>query len=152
MVISEESRHELFTALEGAVGRPATATLMAHLPPVGWADVATKSDLRTEIALLRSDLRAEMALLRSELRTEMAELRAELKGEMAEFRTELKGEMAELRTELKGDIASLEVTMHREFSALRRELSATVRTFVLGTVGSMFTAVGLAFTAGHFTR
>ncbi|MCA1844949.1 MAG: DUF1640 domain-containing protein, partial [Actinobacteria bacterium] len=75
MVISDESRHEMFTALEGAIGRPATATLMAHLPPVGWAEVATKSDLRTEVALLRSELRAEIAELRTELKGDIAELR-----------------------------------------------------------------------------
>ena len=138
MVISEEPRHELFTALEGAIGRPATATLMAHLPPVGWADVATKSDLRTEIALLRSDLRAEIALLRSELRTEIADLR-----------TELKGDIAELRTELRDEIRGLEVTFHRE---LATQLTAQLRTFVLATMGTTFTAVGLAFTAGHFSR
>jgi len=45
MAISEQSRHELHTKLEETVGQRAATTLMEHLPPVGWADVATKQDL-----------------------------------------------------------------------------------------------------------
>jgi hypothetical protein len=53
MQIDERIRREMYERLEEVLGaRPADA-LMQHLPPVGWADVATKSDL----ALL--DLRLE---------------------------------------------------------------------------------------------
>lgn len=45
MAISEQSRHELYNRLRDALGSEAAATLMEHLPPVGWADVATKRDL-----------------------------------------------------------------------------------------------------------
>jgi len=45
MAISEQSRHELYQRLEEALGTAAASTLMEHLPPVGWADVATKHDL-----------------------------------------------------------------------------------------------------------
>jgi hypothetical protein len=45
MTIDERSRHELFTRLEEVLGPEPAATLMSHLPPVGWADVATKRDL-----------------------------------------------------------------------------------------------------------
>jgi hypothetical protein len=45
MTIDERSRHELFTRLEEVLGPEPAATLMSHLPPVGWADVATKHDL-----------------------------------------------------------------------------------------------------------
>jgi hypothetical protein len=45
MAISEESRHQLHSKLDEVLGPAEAATLMAHLPPVGWADVATKRDL-----------------------------------------------------------------------------------------------------------
>jgi hypothetical protein len=45
MAISEEARHELYQALERTIGHDQAATLMEHLPPVGWADVASRRDL-----------------------------------------------------------------------------------------------------------
>ena len=45
MAISEESRHHPYQRLEEVLGPTEAAVLMAHLPPVGWADVATKRDL-----------------------------------------------------------------------------------------------------------
>jgi len=44
--IDERSRHRLYLRLEEVLGSDEAAVLMEHLPPVGWADVATKHDLR----------------------------------------------------------------------------------------------------------
>lgn len=52
MAVDERSRHELYRKLETVLGPDEAATLMEHLPPVGWADVATQRD----VALLREDL------------------------------------------------------------------------------------------------
>lgn len=45
MPVDERSRHALYLKLERILGREEASTLMEHLPPVGWADVATKRDL-----------------------------------------------------------------------------------------------------------
>ncbi len=45
MAVTERTRHELHEALVELMGRTHTATLMEHLPPTGWGDVATKADL-----------------------------------------------------------------------------------------------------------
>jgi hypothetical protein len=45
MAITEESRYRLHSRLKTTLGDEEAATLMEHLPPVGWADVATKQDL-----------------------------------------------------------------------------------------------------------
>jgi hypothetical protein len=49
-------------------------TLVEHLPPEGWGDVATKKDL----SQVRTELQMEIALLRSELHQEIALLRSEM--------------------------------------------------------------------------
>lgn len=49
MVVDERAGHELHAKLEEVLGADEAATLMSHLPPVGWADVATKRDLDTKL-------------------------------------------------------------------------------------------------------
>lgn len=54
MAIDEETRHRMYQRLEEVLGMETATALMDHLPPVGWADVATKRDLdvlRRELAL-----------------------------------------------------------------------------------------------------
>lgn len=62
MAISDHDRYELYKWLEESAGPKVADTMMAHLPPAGWADVATKRDI--EMVELRMDriadqLRAE---------------------------------------------------------------------------------------------
>lgn len=62
MAITEEQRHELSTKAEEVLGEANAETLMSHLPPVGWADVATKHDLAAlegRLAQSADQLRAE---------------------------------------------------------------------------------------------
>jgi hypothetical protein len=58
MALDERARHELFLRLEQVLGPESAETLMEMMPPVGWADVATKRDLDTleERMGLRFDL------------------------------------------------------------------------------------------------
>ena len=60
MVLDERARHELFLRLEAALGPESAETLMEMLPPVGWADVATKRDLDALRHQLLADLRGEL--------------------------------------------------------------------------------------------
>ena len=73
MALDERSRHELYLRLEETLGPEAATTLMEHLPPVGWADVATKRDLDQTAALLRSDLDQQADRMRAEFYKAMAE-------------------------------------------------------------------------------
>ena len=56
-MIDERTRHEMYLGLEQKLGPIVADALMQHLPPVGWADVATKHDL--DALEDRMDLRFE---------------------------------------------------------------------------------------------
>jgi hypothetical protein len=58
MPVDERSRHELHAKLEQVLGAEEASTLMSYLPPVGWADVATKRDLDQLEGRLRAEIRA----------------------------------------------------------------------------------------------
>ena len=60
MAPDERARHELFLRLEQALGPKSAETLMELLPPVGWADVATKRDLDALENKLLAALRGEL--------------------------------------------------------------------------------------------
>ena len=61
MAIDERSRQRLYQRLEEVLGPEEAPILMAYLPPVGWADVATKQDLVLNLDQLeqRMELRFE---------------------------------------------------------------------------------------------
>jgi hypothetical protein len=71
MAIDERSRHELFLALEQVLGREHATVLMEHLPPVGWADVATKRDLEQLELRLEAKIKAEIDASARRLMTTM---------------------------------------------------------------------------------
>jgi len=99
MSTNDKARLELHRRLEEVLGAEEASTLMSHIPPVTWDQVATKDDLRA----LEASLRSEISVSASGLRAEMADLRTE----MAELRTELRTDMADLRTELHTGTATL---------------------------------------------
>ena len=68
MAVDEQRvRHSLHARLVDTLGADEAALLMEYLPPVGWADVATKRDLDALRRELRTELRADIAELKSQL-------------------------------------------------------------------------------------
>lgn len=88
-VIDEAARNELYNRLEAAIGADPTSTLMTLLPPVGWADVATKDDLRH----LERNMRAEVISVQQTLGTEMHEMRGDMHNAMRQQTLTLIGAM-----------------------------------------------------------
>jgi hypothetical protein len=58
--VDERARHELYLSIEELIGVEKAETLMSMLPPVGWADVATKHDLAELEERLKLGFRAEL--------------------------------------------------------------------------------------------
>ena len=127
MDLDDRSRLALHQRLAQVLGRDEAATLMAHLPPVGWHDVATKRDLDA----LGAELRGEIAGLR---------------GEMAQQGAGLRGEMVQQGAELRGEIAGLRGEIHQEMSKFTRTVVLAV---VATNAAGIMTAAGLAFAAAR---
>ena len=114
MSITDRQRLKLLRTLETVIGPEDASTLMDHLPPVTWANVATVDHVSAIGDQTTKTLRSEMQVLSTQLRSEMSELRVEL------------------RSEIAGQVAQLEVTVERGF---RRQILA------LGTLGTAWFAI-----------
>ncbi|HVU60591.1 MAG TPA: hypothetical protein VHD58_02935 [Mycobacteriales bacterium] len=86
MTISDARRRLLHDRLVDAMGEEAAEVLMEHLPPAGWVDLATKSD----VATAKADMQHEIALLR----LEMAKFGFDLRAELASFASTIDRRMA----------------------------------------------------------
>ncbi len=125
MSITDRQRLKLLRTLETVIGPEDASTLMDHLPPVTWANVATIDHVSVVGDQTTKALRGEMQVLSTQLRSEMHTLSTELRGELNELRVELQSEIA-------GQVARLEVTVERGF---RRQILA------LGTLGTAWFAI-----------
>ena len=60
MVVDERRRRELYEKAEEVLGKTQADSLMSLLPPVGWADVATKQDLELLEARLKGEFNEKL--------------------------------------------------------------------------------------------
>ena len=107
MTITDADRHRLYDALVATLGEQEATILMEHLPPVGWADVATKTDLEHLRAEMNSGFRAAQATM--DTRTET--LRAEMAVGFARSDTQ---------------IATLQASMEAKFNSQLRWIIGTI--------------------------
>lgn len=179
MVLDERSRHELYLRLEATLGTDAADTMMEHLPPVGWADVATRRDLDTAEAALRQDLggleertslrigasedrmngRFEAFEERMNGRFEVFEERMNGRFEGFEDRITSRMDAAEERTTARFEALEerstlrLVATKNELLATFRGELHSAIttqtRTLALTLVGTMLSSSGLAFAAAR---
>ena len=93
MTINEKDRLDLRQELERVFSNPRFAEIaMEAMPPIDYAQLATKRDLDA----FGAELRGEIAELRGEF--------AELRGEFAESKGELATEFAKVRTEAANNL------------------------------------------------
>jgi hypothetical protein len=132
MALEQRARHELFLRLEQVLGPEPAESLMEMMPPVGWADVATKRDL--DALEQRIDLRFEAL---------------DHKFEGMDHRFEAMDHKFEAKFEAMNH--QLEATKHELVALFRGELLTTVttqtRTLVLANLGAVLSTAILAFGA-----
>jgi len=116
MTVDDRTRLNLHRKLEAVLGPEEANTLMAHLPPVTWQDVATTKDLgtvemsiRSELDVFRADVRSEFADVRAEMRAGFADVRAEMRAGFADVRAEF----ADVRGEMRAGFAEVRGETHR---------------------------------------
>ncbi len=145
-MIDERARHELYRAVEQLLGTATADTLMTLLPPVGWADVATKDDLHQLEA--RLDTRWDARFTRLEARLDDLAAGLDARFAHAEARTDAKFAIVEARFEnVDGRFARIDTRFAQLEGQLDRSLREQTRTLMLGLVGAMFTMTSLCLGA-----
>lgn len=84
MASDERARQHMFQKLDEALGSEAAGTVMEHLPPVPWNELATKQDIAQLAVTTKKDLDHLAASTRKDL--EQLEERMSLRLERSEER------------------------------------------------------------------
>ena len=125
MPTSESKRHALREKLTGALGSEAAGTLMEHIPPMRWDELATKTDLRqladqlTDKMATKDDLHQMADLLRKERRADRQELRGEMHKEFGAMHQKFGemhdkfGEMQDRSAERQTQLVAMLIGQHR---------------------------------------
>jgi hypothetical protein len=132
MAIDERSRNALYRRLEEVLGSEAATTLIEYLPPVGWADVATRHDLAG--LEQRIDLRFER----------VEEHFNRVDEQFNRVDESIRAATSDLR-------ATFEHELRSQSSTFERELRSQTTTMVFGLVGVVLTMAALAFALVSFT-
>ena len=122
MAMTEKSRHDLHSRLEDVLGAEPAGTLMAMLPPVGWADVATKRDLDA--------LSKDIENLRESTSRDIENLRVAIAKDFAAHRQAASKELEAMEHKL-------EAQQQKATADLRLEMGGQTRTIFLGLAALM---------------
>ena len=114
---SEMKRLTLFEKLIDVFGEEPAVTLMENLPPGGWDQVASKTDLQT----LKTEVNAKMDVGFAKMDGQFAEIRGEF--------AKMDGRFAEVR----GDMKAME-------GRIDRQVSREIRNFAFATMGMILAA------------
>ena len=118
MTITQDNRHDMHSVLIEKLGRESATTLMELLPPVGWADVARRSDVESARLATTQDLLLMTASTSAQFNlvwTEIAAVRSEMSAEFAAVRSEMSAEFAAVRSEMSLGFAEIRVEMYKAF-------------------------------------
>jgi hypothetical protein len=118
MAVDERNRLQLAEAAKRALGADEGITLMELLPPVGWADVATKHDLAT-------------------LETRMAARFERIDARFEGIETRFDARFSVLDEKLEGMKHEFNATLHQELRNMTWKLFAVVATAMSAMLGAV---------------
>lgn len=127
MAITEQSRKQLYDGLEEVLGEERATTLMEHLPPVGWADVATKQDLDHLRVATKTDidsLRADFEQLRVATTKDVEQLRVAMTKDLEQLRLAMTKDLEFVRTSLSAELAHDRKLNERRFTEIDRRFDS----------------------------
>ena len=110
MALSHAQRTSMFNTLTEVMGQDDAETLMEHLPPSGWDNVATRDDLRAGLAEINAAMAAGFAQAvneRAEIIKAMTEGFAQAAVERAEIKAQAAVERAEIKAQAATDLAEI---------------------------------------------
>ncbi len=149
-IIENTRRTNMHQVLREKLTVDAADTLMDHLPPGGWSDVATKSDielLRSEMVVqhvaIKSDieqLRSEVAVQHASTKSDVEQLRSEMVVQHASTKSDveqLRSEMAVQHASTKSDIVKLAASTDVQFANLRTEIEKGFKSQARWSAGYM---------------
>ncbi|MGI8684765.1 MAG: hypothetical protein ACR2MO_06710 [Acidimicrobiales bacterium] len=112
----------MYNHLQELLGEEDTGTLMGYLPPVGWADMATKRDLDQLGQVIRAEMGSLEARLEARIGTGLASLEARI----------------------DTGLASLESRFEASLARASLDTRSSLRTLFLGLVGLQMSGAALA--------
>lgn len=157
MAVSERERLVLYEQLTEEVGPSLAETLMDHIPPVKWDELATKDDLRQMGDQLRSEMRegfTAMELRLSERFAEqtrwMADRFAEQDRWMADRFAEQDRRLTEKFEEQDRRIAEMDRRFTDRLAEQTRKAADQTRIIILTLIGLGVTVCGSMLGSGFF--
>ena len=162
MALTHAQRTSMHNTLAEVMGQDDAETLMQHLPPSGWDNVATKEDLRAGLAELtsamttgfaqaateRADIKAQAATERAEIVKAMTEGLAQAAVERADMKVQFTAELTGIKTQFTAELADIKTQFTAELADIRTQFTRSqawhlyivVSTIVLASV-SMWIAL-----------
>ena len=103
MALTHAQRTSMFNTLAEVMGQDDAETLMQHLPPSGWDNVATKDDLRAGFAEVTKAMTEGFA----QAAVERADIKAQAASELADIKVQAASELADIKVQAATDLAEI---------------------------------------------
>ena len=127
MTINEAQRLEMHLGLRNALGDDVAGTLMAHLPPGGWSEVAQVRDV---------------AHLRDRMDERFASVQSRMDERFAGVQSRMDDKFARLQSRMDSGFSGVDIRVERDLKRFDGRLNAIVTG--LWTVGTVFAGAFVA--------